>query len=116
LTSPAFNPGKARTFPACQRTPLSHARFLGNDGNCLVVFFCAKKTIYRMTGGSRMDIAAADELIRQLRAIEDLRPSTPTAHEGRQLTTAFLKVESQIARRVIIELVEKLAARPRLQG
>jgi hypothetical protein len=59
-----------------------------------------------------MDIAAADELIRQLRAIEDLRPSTPTAHEGRQLTTAFLKVESQLARRVIIELVEKLAARP----
>ena len=31
-----------------------------------------------------------------------------TAHEGRQLTTAFLKVESQLARRVIIELVEKL--------
>ena len=58
-----------------------------------------------------MDIAAADELVRQLRAIEDLRPSAPTAHEGRQLTTAFLKVESQLARRVIIELVEKLAAR-----
>lgn len=62
-----------------------------------------------------MDIAAADELVRQLRAIEDLRPSTPTAHEGRQLTTAFLKVESELARRVIIELVEKLAACPRPQ-
>jgi hypothetical protein len=40
----------------------------------------------------------------------------PTAHKGRQLTTAFLKVESQLARRVIIELVEKPPLFPRLAG
>jgi hypothetical protein len=79
------------------------------DRNCTVVFFYAKKTIYEMTDRSPVTIAAADELVRQLRAIEDLRPSTPTAQEGHRLTTAFLKVECQLARRIIIELVEKLA-------
>ncbi len=59
-----------------------------------------------------MTIAAADELVRQLRTIEDLRPSKPTAQESRRLTTAFLKVKSQLARSIIIELVEKLATRP----
>jgi hypothetical protein len=42
--------------------------------------------------------------------------SAPTAHEGRQLTTAFVKIESQLARRVIIELVEKPPLFPRLAG
>lgn len=60
-------------------------------------------------------MAAADELIRQLRAIEDLRPSKPTAQESRRLAVAFLKVENQSARRVIIDLVEQLATRPRPQ-
>ena len=59
-----------------------------------------------------MTIAAVDELIRQLRAVEDLRPSTPTPQESHRLATAFLKVECRQARRVIIELVEKLADRP----
>jgi hypothetical protein len=64
-----------------------------------------------------MTIAVADELVRQLRAVEDLRPSVPTPEEGHRLTMAFLKVESQLARRVIVELVEKLASDfPRTQG
>jgi len=59
-----------------------------------------------------MTIAAADELIRQLRAVEDLRPSTPTPQDSHRLATAFLKIECRQARSVIIDLVEKLAARP----
>ena len=62
-----------------------------------------------------MTIAAADKLVRLLRTIEDLRPSKATAQEGRRLTAAFLKLESQHARSTIIELVEKLATRPRPQ-
>jgi hypothetical protein len=62
-------------------------------------------------GESRMTNAAADELVRQLRTIEELRPSAPTAQEGHRLTTAFLKVESRRVRDVILELVEKLATR-----
>jgi hypothetical protein len=101
------SPGAPRGFL------VSHAAFSGDGRNCRIVFFYAKKTIYGMAGGRRM--AAADELIRQLRAIEDLRPSKPTAQESRRLAEAFLKVENQSARRVIIDLVEQLATRPRPQ-
>jgi hypothetical protein len=100
IVSPAFQPVQSTRVPGAPFRNLhfawANAQGRGFPLDALsVVFFYAKKTMLVIRCESRMTNAAADELVRQLRAVEDLRPSAPTALEGHRLTTAFLKVESR---------------------